>query len=325
MSCPSSTLVKGASETCTATYTVTQADVDAGSVTNTATVSGTYKGTTATSTASTVTVPASNATSSLGVVASTSAQSYGHAGENIPYSYDVTDTGTTSLSNIAVTDSVTNANGDITPLTVTCPGGSIAPGDHATCTAAYTVTQTDIDIVGSHCSSVPAFCYGQLGDSATATATNPASAVIGPSDPSFGGDHLQHRRLGLGVRHRDVELDRVHRCQPDHPPDLPGHQHRDDLAQHHRHRRHRRWQPGGSGESCTFDAPLSGSFTLDDGTLAGTLPPGATVTCTSSWTTTSTDVSNAFVVDSTTVTGTDLANGYQWTNTGGTYVPYIGG
>ncbi len=41
ITCPSSSLAGGASETCTATYTVTQADVDNGSVTNTATVSAT--------------------------------------------------------------------------------------------------------------------------------------------------------------------------------------------------------------------------------------------------------------------------------------------
>ena len=41
ISCPSTTLAPRASETCTATYTTTQADVDAGSITNTGTATGT--------------------------------------------------------------------------------------------------------------------------------------------------------------------------------------------------------------------------------------------------------------------------------------------
>ena len=40
VTCPIGTLAPGACETCTATYTTTQADVDAGSITNTGTAIG---------------------------------------------------------------------------------------------------------------------------------------------------------------------------------------------------------------------------------------------------------------------------------------------
>ena len=60
VSCPSSSLAGGANETCTGSYVTTQADVDRGYVTNTATVSATTVGSeTVTSAPSSATVDAS--------------------------------------------------------------------------------------------------------------------------------------------------------------------------------------------------------------------------------------------------------------------------
>jgi len=159
VSCPGSTLGPDASETCTGSYTVTQADVDAGSVTNTATASGTTPSNTIISTASpsTVTVLASNATSSLSLTKSTTSTGYGTAGDTIPYSYLVTNTGTTTESDIAVSDNLV--------ATVTCPDSSLAPGASETCTGTYTVTQADVDA-------------GAVTNTATATGTNPQETAV---------------------------------------------------------------------------------------------------------------------------------------------------
>src|ERR1700722_7889650 len=52
-------------------------------------------------------------------------------------SYVVTNSGTTTLSNVGVTDSLIG--------NVTCPDSTLAPGASETCTATYTVTQADVD------------------------------------------------------------------------------------------------------------------------------------------------------------------------------------
>ena len=98
----------------------------------------------------------------------------------------MTNTGTTTLNGVSVADSVTNAAEDNTPLTVTCPGGSIAPGASVICSALYTVAQADVDNTGSNCApdNNPPVCFGQVSDSATASATNPAGAPVGPSAAS---------------------------------------------------------------------------------------------------------------------------------------------
>ncbi len=164
VSCPSGTLAPGVFETCTATYTVTQGDVDAGSVTNVATASGTNPQSIVVSSApSSVTVAANAATSSISLTKSTTSTGYGAAGQTIPYSYLVTNTGTTTLTGVGVSD-------DLVP-TVSCPSGTLAPGVFETCTGSYTVTQGDVDA-------------GSVTNVATASGTNPQSIVVSSAPSS---------------------------------------------------------------------------------------------------------------------------------------------
>ncbi|HTW19681.1 MAG TPA: hypothetical protein VME70_05635, partial [Mycobacteriales bacterium] len=165
VSCPSgaASLVPTASVTCTATYQVTQADMDAGSVSNTADATGTDPA------GDTVTSPSSStsftttAAPALTVVksASPSGSAPLHAGEMITYSFVVTNTGNVTLTDITVNEGAFSGTGTLS--SVSCPSGaaSLAPGDQVTCTATYTVTQADVD-------------SGDISNSATATGTPPA-------------------------------------------------------------------------------------------------------------------------------------------------------
>ena len=160
LNCPSSTLAIGGSETCTGTYTVSQADVDSGSVTDNATVSAIDASSNPVSSLpSSVTTDASFATSTLGIVKTVSplTPAYGAAGDVLNYNYQVTNTGTTTESNISVSDN--------TVATVSCPPGSLAPGASETCTGSYTVTQADVDT-------------GSVTNSATASGTNPQAVAV---------------------------------------------------------------------------------------------------------------------------------------------------
>ncbi len=133
---PAGGLLPAAFITCSGSYVVTQADIDAGGVTNIASAtSGTV-----TSPTSTVTVPATQ-TPSLTVLKATTATSYNVAGVVIPYTYRVTNSGNTTLTSaITVTDNKIAA--------VTCPAlpaGGLAPNAFITCSGSYTVTQADVD------------------------------------------------------------------------------------------------------------------------------------------------------------------------------------
>jgi uncharacterized repeat protein (TIGR01451 family) len=136
VSCPdtSAGLAPSDTITCTGSYTITQQDLTNGSVTNTASASD---GTTAsTDVSETVT---SSATAALTISKSAGQPTYTQVGETIDYSYEVTNTGDSTLFDITVSDD------RVSP--VSCPDTSagLAPGDSITCTGTYSVTQADLD------------------------------------------------------------------------------------------------------------------------------------------------------------------------------------
>src|SRR5439155_24070317 len=135
VSCPAlldGSLSPGASITCPDTYVATQADLDAGSVTNTASASS---GNTNSPTDS-VTVPAVQSPA-LSLTKTANPTTYSAVGQTISYSYVLRNTGNVTLSGpFAVTDDKTTA---------TCPSSptTLAPGASITCTASYIITQAD--------------------------------------------------------------------------------------------------------------------------------------------------------------------------------------
>jgi uncharacterized repeat protein (TIGR01451 family) len=181
VTCPSGTasLAPNASLTCTATYTVTQADINAGSVANTATVTGkTPAGATTTSAPSTATV-VTTAGPALSLVKSASPATVTAAGQKVTFAFLVTNTGNVTEKTIGIAEGTFTGTGTLSA--VTCPAGaaSLAPNATVTCTSTYTVTQADVD-TGSVTNTASAFGKDPSGG----TTTSPASTVKVPATAS---------------------------------------------------------------------------------------------------------------------------------------------
>src|SRR5206468_3502949 len=100
ISCGTGPLAPGASTSCPATHATTQADLDAGSITNVATVSGNG----VTSPSATATVTASQ-TKALTLAKSASPTTYSSVGAVITYTYTISNSGNVSLAGpFSVTD-----------------------------------------------------------------------------------------------------------------------------------------------------------------------------------------------------------------------------
>jgi uncharacterized repeat protein (TIGR01451 family) len=162
--CATTTLYAGQVETCEATYTVTQDDVDAGTLTNTATATGTPPGDvdpiTSGPSTSTVDITQSPALS----VQKTADVEAAEVGQTVTYSFLVTNTGNVTITDVVVNETAFSGTGELSAIS--CPADlTLAPEDDVTCTATYTVTQADID-------------SGELTNTATVTGTPPTGDPI---------------------------------------------------------------------------------------------------------------------------------------------------
>ena len=152
-------LAPGASETYTQTYSITQADLDAGSVVNTASASGTDPNEDPVTDDDSETVTGEQS-SGLQVTKTASPATFSAVGDVITYTIVVENTGNVTLSNIAVTDPLTGLNATI---------ASLAPGASETYTQTYTITQADLDA-------------GSVVNTASASGTDPNEDPITDDD-----------------------------------------------------------------------------------------------------------------------------------------------
>ncbi|WP_431221506.1 beta strand repeat-containing protein [Leifsonia xyli] len=162
------TLLPGQQVTATATYQLTQADVNAGQVVNQATASGTPpSGPPVTTPPVSVTVPlGSSPNMTLLKTADASAvQSPAVPGDVITYRFTASNTGNVTLTGVSITDQLTG----LSALTYTWPGvpGTLHPGEQVTATATYALTQADINA-------------GHVANSATTTGTPPTGPNVTP-------------------------------------------------------------------------------------------------------------------------------------------------
>ncbi|MCJ1683061.1 Ig-like domain-containing protein [Rathayibacter sp. VKM Ac-2928] len=152
----------GQQVTATASYPLTQADVDAGSVVNTATATGTPPTGAAVTSTATRTITLTRA-ADLAFTKTANPAFISTAGTVVTYTFRATNTGNTTLTSVGITD----PKSGLSALTFSWPGtaGRLTPGQVVSATATYTTTAADVTA-------------GTISNTATATATPPTGSAI---------------------------------------------------------------------------------------------------------------------------------------------------
>ncbi len=186
--CTIASIAPGATSTqCQFPYTVTQADIDRGSIVNSASVTQADVGTLTDA----VTVPGP-ARSAAFTATKTALDSYAAVGDTIRFALTVTNTGNVTLTNVVVTDPLLATPGPACTIATLSPGVS-----NSTCLdgRTYTITQTDIDNgsvqnTAGVSATPPAGVTAPAPQSPTATATGPVrvpGVEIDKSGTPYGG------------------------------------------------------------------------------------------------------------------------------------------
>ncbi|MBH0116707.1 DUF11 domain-containing protein [Salinibacterium sp. NG253] len=289
-------LAPGQTATATATYTVKQADVDAGSVSNTATVSGkTPTNATITSPSSTANVPTITGAPQLTTTKSANVTSGAKVGDSITYSIAIANTGNQTITGVTLTDSLVGLS---TPV-VTWPGvaGTLAPGQTATALASYTVKQSDVDA-------------GSIANTASAAGTAPgATPVNDDSNPVVTTTVTPAPTLSL-VKSGTL---------PAGSTSVAG-----EVVTYS-------FVIRNTGNVTITGAavtdPLSGLSSITYGTwpsgTTGTLAPNTQVTATATYTVKQTDVDAGSIANTATATGTGVSGGAATPKTSSATVPLV--
>ena len=161
-------LAPGAGQIFTATYVVTQADIDASSnITNTATATGNPQAGVLTDPTDSESVTVEVAAPALSLVKSVDDDSLVVLGQTLTYSYEVNNTGNISIDDVNLSD-VHSGSGTLSAITPSSV--NLAPGAGQIFTATYVVTQADID------------ASSNITNTATATGNPQAGVLTDPTD-----------------------------------------------------------------------------------------------------------------------------------------------
>ena len=165
IACGTTELTPGATTNCTFTHTISQVDINNGSVVSLTTGTGTPpSGAPVTNVSGTVTVPGVQA-AQLTVTKSTTATNYKLAGEILSYTATVRNSGNLTLNSLSLTDPKSNG-------TISCSATTLDPLATATCSYQYTVKAADL-VVG-----------GTIASAATATATRVSGGNVSATSNS---------------------------------------------------------------------------------------------------------------------------------------------